>query len=138
MTIALPQLPLVCLKTADLKDTEEVVRGKNTVIGKFCRFFVPTIVSQIWLLILCFSLDFWTTKCTRCPDALDKLDKMANDPKYDDVQFVSICCDKLDGARDIIEKDDDLRWQNVDHYFMDKQDKEEAKKILGFQIKREK
>lgn len=38
MTIALPQLPLVCLKTADLKDTEEVVRGKNTVIGKFCPF----------------------------------------------------------------------------------------------------
>lgn len=63
---------------------------------------------------------------------MDKLDKMANDPKYDDVQFVSICCDKLDGARDIIEKEDDLRWQNVDHYFMDKQDKEEAKKILGF------
>ena len=76
--------------------------------------------------------DFWTTKCTRCPDALDKLDKMAEDPKYENVQFISICCDKLDGARDIIEKDDDLRWQNVSHYFMDQQNKEEAKKILGF------
>mmetsp|Transcript_81780 Transcript_81780/g.122855 ORF Transcript_81780/g.122855 Transcript_81780/m.122855 type:complete len:200 (-) Transcript_81780:162-761(-) len=105
---ALPQLPLVCLKTADDKDTQEVTRGKNTVI------------------------DFWTTKCTRCPDALDKLDNMAQDPKYENVQFISICCDKLDGARDIIEKDNDLRWQNVSHYFMDKQNKEEAKKILGF------
>eukprot|EP00980_Cylindrotheca_fusiformis_P028773 scaffold22642_cov134-Cylindrotheca_fusiformis.AAC.28 len=109
MTIAsLPQLPLVCLKTADFKDTQEVVKGKNTII------------------------DFWTTKCTRCPDALDKFDDMAKDPKYENVQFVSICCDKLDGARDIIERDEDLRWQNVNHYFMNQKDKEEAKKILGF------
>jgi hypothetical protein len=76
--------------------------------------------------------DFWTTQCTRCPEALDKLDDMAQDPKYRDVQFISICCDKLDGARDIIERDDDLRWQNINHYFMDKQDKELAKKALGF------
>ena len=76
--------------------------------------------------------DFWTTNCTQCPDALDKLDDMAQDPKYKDVQFISICCDKLDGARDIIERDDDLRWQNVNHYFMEKEDKETAKKLLGF------
>ena len=57
---------------------------------------------------------------------------MAKDSKYANVQFVSICCDQLDGARDIIEKDDDLRWQNVAHYFMEKSDKEEAKKMLGF------
>ena len=30
----LPQLPLVCLKTADFKSTNQVVEGKNTVIGK--------------------------------------------------------------------------------------------------------
>ena len=57
---------------------------------------------------------------------------MASDPKYENVQFISICCDKLDGARQIIEKDDDLRWQNVDHYFMSESDKEQAKKELGF------
>ncbi len=79
-----------------------------------------------------FGVDFWTTKCTRCPDALDKLDLMASDPKYENVQFISICCDQLDGARQIIEKDDDLRWQNVDHYFMNQSDKEHAKKELGF------
>jgi len=104
----IPKLPLVCLKTADSKNTKQIVKGKNTVI------------------------DFWTTRCTQCPDALDKLDDMAQDPKYKDVQFISICCDKLDGARDIIERDDDLRWQNVNHYFMDKKDKETAKKLLGF------
>lgn len=79
-----------------------------------------------------FLIDFWTTKCTRCPDALDKLDNMAQDPKYENVQFVSICCDKLDGAREIIDQEDDSRWQNVNHYFMEQKDKEEAKKILGF------
>lgn len=57
---------------------------------------------------------------------------MAQDPKYENVRFVSICCDKLDGARDIIEKEDDLRWQHVDHYYMDSVHKEQAKKILGF------
>jgi hypothetical protein len=58
MTIAnLPQLPLVCLKTADSKDTQQVVRGKPTIIGTFpwsaavrysnvvvmCSFFMPTV-----------------------------------------------------------------------------------------------
>jgi hypothetical protein len=57
---------------------------------------------------------------------------MAQDPKYADVQFVSICCDKLDDARSIIEKDDEMRWQHVSHYFMTEKDKEEAKKQLGF------
>jgi len=58
---------------------------------------------------------------------------MACDPKYEHVQFISICCDKLDGAREIIEKEEDLRWQNVDHYFMSQSDKETAKRELGFQ-----
>lgn len=104
----LPKLPLVCLETADFMDTSQVVQGKNTII------------------------DFWTTKCTQCPDALDKLDIMAQDPKYEDVQIISICCDSLDGAKHIIEQEEDLRWQNVNHYFMGKKDKETAKKLLGF------
>jgi thiol-disulfide isomerase/thioredoxin len=154
----LPQLPLVCLKTADLKNTKEVTKGKNTVIGTAVSVEVQeqmhrspknTIVSTILFLMptnlgltflrlsslvtFCFkSIDFWTTKCTKCPDALDKLDDMAGDPKYQEVQFISICCDRLDGARDIIEKEDDLRWQNIHHYFMSKDDKETAKKLLGF------
>lgn len=31
----LPKLPLVCLQTADDKDTIQVVEGKNTIIGKY-------------------------------------------------------------------------------------------------------
>lgn len=84
------------------------------------------------LTIVCANTDFWTTKCTRCPYALDKLDEMASDPKFSNVRFVSICCDKLDGAREIIEKEDEPRWNHVSHYFMEHSDKESAKTILGF------
>jgi len=49
-----------------------------------------------------------------------------------DIQFVSICCDKLDGAREILERDDTPRWNSMRHYFMDHADKERAKKVLGF------
>mmetsp|Transcript_8099 Transcript_8099/g.11664 ORF Transcript_8099/g.11664 Transcript_8099/m.11664 type:complete len:190 (-) Transcript_8099:415-984(-) len=107
-TMGLPDFPVTCLKTADQKSTATAFQGQNTVI------------------------DFWTTRCTRCPDALDKLDAMKNEAKYSNVEFVSVCCDKLDGAREIIEKDDRPRWSNVQHYFMDETTKEEAKQVLGF------
>jgi hypothetical protein len=58
---------------------------------------------------------------------------MAQDPRYENVHFVSICCDKMDGAREILEKDNDLRWSHISHYFMEPDDKEVAKKVLGFQ-----
>ena len=57
---------------------------------------------------------------------------MAQDPRYKNVHFVSICCDKLDGAREILEKHDDLRWNHISHYFMEPNDKNVAKQILGF------
>mmetsp|Transcript_8066 Transcript_8066/g.11569 ORF Transcript_8066/g.11569 Transcript_8066/m.11569 type:complete len:191 (+) Transcript_8066:55-627(+) len=104
----LPDFPITCLKTADQRSTATAFQGQNTVI------------------------DFWTTRCTRCPDALDKLDAMKSEAKYSNVEFVSVCCDKLDGAREIIEKDDRPRWDNVAHYFMDENTKEEAKQVLGF------
>lgn len=57
---------------------------------------------------------------------------MASDPKFSNVRFVSICCDKLDGAREILEKEEELRWSHISHYFMEHIHKEEAKKMLGF------
>jgi hypothetical protein len=80
--------------------------------------------------------DFWTTRCTRCPAALDKLQALASnsnaDDRYANVQFISICCDSLDGAREIIDRDDDIKWPDVQHYFMSVEDKETAKQVLGF------
>ena len=58
---------------------------------------------------------------------------MAQDPKFESVHFVSICCDKLDGARYMIDEEADPRWQNINHYFMEEPDKEEAKRVLDFQ-----
>lgn len=76
--------------------------------------------------------DFWTTKCTNCPDALDRLNDLAGEERYRNVKFVSICCDSCDGARNIIEKEDSPRWEKVSHFFMDHEHKEEVKQILGF------
>jgi len=64
--------------------------------------------------------------------ALDKLNEIACDERFSEIKFISICCDDLDGAREIIEHDDELKWQHISHYFMDFESKEEAKKLLGF------
>ena len=52
--------------------------------------------------------------------------------QHPNVDFVSICCDSLDGAREIIEREEEPKWSSVNHYFMSKENKEKAKKILGF------
>jgi hypothetical protein len=56
----------------------------------------------------------------------------SSDSRYANVQFISICCDSLDGAREIIERDNDIKWPDIHHYFMSVEDKETAKQVLGF------
>ena len=106
----MPNLPITCLRTADLQDVNQAFTGKYTVI------------------------DFWTTKCTNCPEALDKLDNLATRQEYKlkKVSFASINCDSETGARNIIDEFDTPRWLNVDHYHMETEFKEQAKKELGF------
>eukprot|EP00566_Odontella_aurita_P028010 CAMPEP_0113535232 /NCGR_PEP_ID=MMETSP0015_2-20120614/5590_1 /TAXON_ID=2838 /ORGANISM="Odontella" /LENGTH=199 /DNA_ID=CAMNT_0000434461 /DNA_START=127 /DNA_END=726 /DNA_ORIENTATION=- /assembly_acc=CAM_ASM_000160 len=107
-SLRMPELPLTCLRTAEYTSTTDAFEGKNVVV------------------------DFWTTKCVRCPAALDDLDELSRRPEYAEVQFVSICLDSCDGARNVIERDDVPRWGNVRHYHMEAEYKEEAKEILGF------
>lgn len=57
---------------------------------------------------------------------------MARLPQYSNVKFVSICCDKLDGAREILEQEDIPKWNAIHHFFMPPEAKEQAKKLLGF------
>jgi len=57
---------------------------------------------------------------------------MAEKPEYSKVDFYSIVLDECDGARNIIEKDNEPRWKNVNHFYMDKEFKETAKAALGF------
>lgn len=46
---------------------------------------------------------------------------------------MSICCDSLDGAREILERPDaDTAWNSMAHYYMSFEHKEHAKRILGF------
>ena len=59
---------------------------------------------------------------------------MAKLPQYANVQFTSIVLDECDGARNIIETPDEKpRWNNINHYYMDKDFKEEPKSVLGIQ-----
>ena len=58
---------------------------------------------------------------------------MAQTHKYSNVHFTSIVLDECGGARNIIETPDEApRWNNVHHYYMEKEYKEHAKEILGF------
>lgn len=88
--------------------------------------------------------DFWTTKCERCPQALDQLEELAqtaaaasNNNNNKELNFVSICCGGGgggDGAREILEEPDrQPRWHHLSHYYMSYHDKETAKQVLGFQ-----
>eukprot|EP00985_Skeletonema_marinoi_P025320 scaffold18506_cov60-Skeletonema_marinoi.AAC.1 len=88
----LPAWPLTNMGNAEFTATNEAFVGEHTVI------------------------DFWTTKCTRCPDALDQLNELAADERYKKVKFASIVCDSCDGARNIIDKEDSPRWDKVPFY----------------------
>lgn len=124
-----PRLSLVCLQSAENVDALDIVNGRDTIVGEL-KVGEQTHVLQIARLTII--VDFWTTSCERCPGGLDKLDIIAEDPSYSNISFVSICCDKLDGAREIIEREEDPRWSNVSHYFLSPNDKEKAKSWLGF------
>ncbi|KAJ1451629.1 hypothetical protein M885DRAFT_569710 [Pelagophyceae sp. CCMP2097] len=72
-------------------------------------------------------IDFWTTRCERCPEALTKLDALAaNLPA---VKCAAVCLDDPDFAREIIEEHG---WANLTHASMDAATKELVKAALGF------
>jgi len=167
-----PRLPLIDLETAVETTTTRVLGGGGGTTTKPIVTVVGTCVCACVVLSVCrasftkasghpasppasnkytsLCTDFWTTRCTRCPAALDAFDERAakaaaaslaseEDPSNDDadvdVRYVSICCGvSCDGAREIIEQPDDgRRWRNVRHYFVtDPAAKEMAKKELGF------
>ena len=56
----------------------------------------------------------------------------SNSVQYPQITFMSICCDSLDGAREILERDEELKWQGIRHYYMATEYKEQAKELFGF------
>lgn len=53
-------------------------------------------------LILLRCQDFWTTRCVRCPAALDALDALAAEEESGAVVYVSVNLDDLEGARKVV------------------------------------
>mmetsp|Transcript_1397 Transcript_1397/g.1821 ORF Transcript_1397/g.1821 Transcript_1397/m.1821 type:complete len:162 (+) Transcript_1397:30-515(+) len=72
-------------------------------------------------------IDFWTTKCVRCPACLSKLNEMAT--KFKGVIFLSICLDDLDFGAELVAEND---WDNITHTYASTEVKEIAKSCWGF------
>ena len=79
-------------------------------------------------------IDFWTTKCTRCPAALEKLNEEACMAENSDILFVSCALsqgkDNYAMAADLV--CDNGSFCELTHCFMDLETKETAKATFGF------
>eukprot|EP00316_Scyphosphaera_apsteinii_P021761 CAMPEP_0119299210 /NCGR_PEP_ID=MMETSP1333-20130426/1322_1 /TAXON_ID=418940 /ORGANISM="Scyphosphaera apsteinii, Strain RCC1455" /LENGTH=174 /DNA_ID=CAMNT_0007300567 /DNA_START=38 /DNA_END=562 /DNA_ORIENTATION=+ len=79
-------------------------------------------------------LDFWHTRCTNCPAALNKLDRMASSGKYPGVVFaacaISLGTDMTDQEHTLEMLDGE--WESLKHLWMSFDEKEIAKAEYGF------
>eukprot|EP00904_Undaria_pinnatifida_P005329 jgi/Undpi1/1926/HiC_scaffold_12.g05313.m1 len=74
--------------------------------------------------------DFWTTRCTNCPAALDSLDAIAK--QRPSVTFVGVNIDDAAAAKEIVSNATSQgRWTSLTHTHIGEDDKEKAKGILG-------
>jgi len=77
-------------------------------------------------------LDFWHTRCERCPEALAKLDHIAGSGKHAGVLFAACALSTGHGS---MEKTQELLgddWENLTHLFMSVDEKELAKSEFDF------
>jgi len=76
-------------------------------------------------------LDFWTTKCVKCPAALSKLNEEAEEDSSADLVFVSCALSQGEGNRELVA--DMLEdWESMTHVFMEPGAKEAAKNAFAF------
>ncbi|CAN0262824.1 unnamed protein product [Ectocarpus fasciculatus] len=74
--------------------------------------------------------DFWTTRCTNCPAALDALNSIAL--VRPSVAFVAVNIDDAGAARELISQAaSEGRWTSLAHVHLGEDEKERAKDILG-------
>lgn len=74
-------------------------------------------------------LDFWTTRCTRCPMAIGKLNEKAAALVYKDkVVFFTVNCDDAVFAKETCE---DEEWDNMTNVFISNEVKEQIKSKWG-------
>merc|ERR1740117_884733 len=78
-------------------------------------------------------LDFWHTRCTRCPEALTKLNALARQDKG--VTFVA-CAMSLgsesEGTQEQVTELLEDQWEHLTHIYMTFDEKEAAKQKWGF------
>jgi thiol-disulfide isomerase/thioredoxin len=77
-------------------------------------------------------LDFWTSKCVKCPAALEKLNEEAGEDKSGEIIYVSCALSQGDGNRDVVSDLVDGEWENMTHVFMDMDNKDAAKAAFSF------
>lgn len=77
-------------------------------------------------------IDFWHTRCTKCPAALEKLDKKARSSTDDNLIWASCGLSLTDGDFDIVQEMCEDTWENLKHLYMTVEEKEVAKSIFDF------
>jgi len=77
-------------------------------------------------------LDFWHTRCVRCPEALTKLDQIAGSGKHDGVAFAACALSLGEGSMEQTQELLEDEWESLTHLFMSTEEKELAKAEFGF------
>ena len=75
-------------------------------------------------------IDFWHSKCTKCPAALEKLNEISN--KYNNVKFYACALSLEEGDVDLITDIIDDSWENLTNLYLTIDGKEQIKKIFDF------
>lgn len=78
-------------------------------------------------------LDFWHTRCTKCPTAISKLDMIA--PKHPNVTFAACALSlgsETEGTQEQVLDLLEGQWENLKHMYMNVAEKEAAKAQFGF------
>ena len=76
-------------------------------------------------------IDFWTTKCVKCPAALEKLNEEAANNADGSVLYVSCALSQGPGNQDVV-RDMVDEWEDLTHVFMEVEHKDAAKSAFGF------
>jgi len=80
-------------------------------------------------------LDFWHTKCVKCPAALDRLNESAAGGGLvngESVVFVACALSQGEGNRALACEMMSGHYENLTHVFMEIDAKEKAKEVFGF------
>ena len=75
-------------------------------------------------------IDFWHTKCTKCPSALEKLDNICKN--FKDVNFASCALSLEEGDLDVVKDVAEDNWDNLMKLYLTIDGKEKAKQHFGF------